>query len=76
MLEKWQEWMINDYHSFTNSGSIKRASYVEICQWIDKCWNKITPNCITNEFKVENICEYQEVESTAVSPHAIDHIEN
>ena len=60
--------MINGYYSFTNSGSIKNVSYIEICQWIDECWNEITPNCIINGFKATNICEYEKVESTAVSP--------
>jgi len=35
--EKWENWMVNGYHSFTKSGQIKKASYSEVCRWIDEC---------------------------------------
>ena len=54
MRDKWENWMIND-HSFTKSGSQKKAYYSEIAYWIDECWCDITENCIKNGFKAANI---------------------
>ena len=58
MREKWENWMVNGYHSFTKSGSMKRASYAVVCQWIDECWGEVTENCIKNGFNAANICDY------------------
>lgn len=71
MRDKWEEWMVNGYHSFTNSGAIKKASYIEICQWIDECWSEVTADCIKNGFKAANICEYQTDVLTNVMLHTI-----
>ena len=37
---------------------MKRASYSEICNWIMKSWETISPNCIKNGFKKAMIVEY------------------
>jgi hypothetical protein len=72
MREKWEDWMVNGYHSFTKSGSIKRASYAEVCQWIDECWSEVTADCIKNGFKAANICEYPTEALTTVISRATD----
>ena len=49
--DKWEQWMLTNIHEYTRSGKIKKASYEEICRWIDKAWNGITVDCVQNSFK-------------------------
>ena len=61
---QWEQWMMNGYHSFTKSGNMKRASYSEICNWIMKSWEEISPNCIKNGFKKAMIEEYDDLQNS------------
>lgn len=42
--------MLNGFHEYTKSGRQKRASLVEVCNWILECWNEVTVDCVKNGF--------------------------
>ncbi len=54
--------MISGYHEFTKWRKIKRASYAEVCRWIEKSWSEITPECIKNGFRKSKVDYYDSVE--------------
>ncbi len=58
MRAKWDQWMIKGYHSYTKSGSMKRASYAEVCKWIVESWKEVTVDCVKNGFRKAMICYY------------------
>jgi len=52
---EWERWMISGYHTFTKGGKMRKASYSTVCEWIDKAWKSITPDCILNGFRKAKI---------------------
>ena len=54
--------MISGYHEYTKSGKTKRASYVEVCNWIINSWNDINSNVIKIGFKKSNVKFYDNSE--------------
>mgnify|MGYP003466395840 FL=1 len=56
----WENWIINGCHIYNKTGKIKRATYSEICDWIVKSWEDVTPQCIKNGFKKAGIQTYDE----------------
>ena len=38
---------------------MKRASYEQVCQWIDKSWGEVTLECVKNGFRKTEINIYQ-----------------
>jgi hypothetical protein len=60
--KNWEKWMISGYHEFTKWRKIKRASYAEVCRWIEKSWSEITPECIKNGFRKSKVDYYDSVE--------------
>jgi hypothetical protein len=60
--KNWEKWMISGYHEFTKWGKIKRASYAEVCRWIETSWSEITPECIKKGFRKSKVDCYDSVE--------------
>ena len=56
--------MVEGYHEFTKSGKMKRASYEEVYNCIDKSWSEITTECIKNGFIKSNVNYYGSTEET------------
>lgn len=42
--------MKEGHHSYTKSGKMRKASLIDVCNWIIKSWKEITPLCIKNGF--------------------------
>ena len=38
-------------HTYTKSGKMRHATYLEVCNWIIKSWEEVTPTCIMNGFR-------------------------
>jgi len=71
----WEQWMVNGYHEYTKSGRMKKASYEEVCKWIDSSWREITPECIKNGFiksKVNYYDNNQELEEVETDSECTD----
>ena len=51
--------MVNGYHSYTNNGNMRRASYSEVCKWIKESWDEVSVECIKNGFRKAEICDYE-----------------
>lgn len=49
--KEWNQWMINENFNFTKSGRIKKATYLEITNWILDSWVSVTKECVINGFK-------------------------
>ena len=58
MRNKWDKQIVEGFHTFTETGKTRRASYREVCQWIVVSCSEITANCIKNGFKNSLICDY------------------
>ena len=56
MRNIWEQWMVNGIHSFTKSGRMRRASYLDVCNWVLESWNQVTPECV-KKAKVHNYDE-------------------
>ena len=59
---QWEKWMVSGYHEYTRGGKMKKASYVEVCNWIINSWNDINPEVIKNGFKKSNVKYYEDSE--------------
>jgi hypothetical protein len=46
----------------SKGGKIKRASYAEVCRWIEKSWSEITPECLKIGFRKSKVDYYDSVE--------------
>jgi len=66
----WEDWMINGYKTFTKGGNMKKASYNEVCHWIVKSWDMITPQCIKNGFRKSTVEFYGQLKE-----HDIESVE-
>ena len=44
--------MTNCYHAFAKGSKIKRAYYTEVCHWIMKSWDLITPDYMKMAFEI------------------------
>jgi hypothetical protein len=72
MRLKWEKWLREGIHTFTKSGKMRRATYIEICQWIVDVWNEITPICIKNGFKRAELNCYENEETQENSESETD----
>jgi hypothetical protein len=77
MRHQWEKWMIDGIHTFTKSGRMRRASYVDVCNWIFKCWKEVTSECVKNGFKKAKLHDYNDLttslnESDTESDEEID----
>ena len=52
---KWEKWMTEGDHSFTQTGRMKRASLYEVCTWILAAWEKVPESAIKNGFRKAEI---------------------
>ena len=43
--------MINNSHTFTPAGRIRKPSYSTLAQWVGESWNEIDPRIIRRAFK-------------------------
>lgn len=60
----WERWMIDSArHTYTKSGKQRKATLVEVCEWILDAWNSITPECIKNGFKKALFGEIEQIDS-------------
>uniref|UniRef100_A0A914EJ52 DDE-1 domain-containing protein n=1 Tax=Acrobeloides nanus TaxID=290746 RepID=A0A914EJ52_9BILA len=49
---QWKQWMIDtNSHTYTRSGKMRNATYLEVCNWVIKNWEEVTPTCIMNGFR-------------------------
>uniref|UniRef100_A0A914CLE3 DDE-1 domain-containing protein n=1 Tax=Acrobeloides nanus TaxID=290746 RepID=A0A914CLE3_9BILA len=49
---QWEQWMIDtNSYTYTKSGQMRHATYLEVCNWIIKSWKEVTPTCIMNGFR-------------------------
>ena len=60
----WENWMVEDYHEYTKSGNLKRASYITVCKWVVDSWSKVPPQIIIDEFKQALDQDYNDEEIT------------
>ena len=51
MKERYNEWMISNYHAFTPTGKIKRPSYSTVASWVKDLWEEVSVDLIKNSFK-------------------------
>jgi len=59
---KWEKWMIEGYHTFTNGGKMRKASFSEVCEWIVEAWSLVTTSCVKNGFyKAKIVCDDEEI---------------
>ena len=49
--EEWDRWMTNGKHTFTPAGRQRRATYVEVCNWVLRAWEKVKTTTIINGFR-------------------------
>ncbi|KAF4793463.1 hypothetical protein TURU_111307 [Turdus rufiventris] len=46
----WENWMVESEHSYTTTGSLRRASYATVRKWILDAWSKVTPATVIQGF--------------------------
>jgi hypothetical protein len=49
--ERYNEWMISNYHAFTPTGKIKCPSYSTVASWVKDSWEEVDVDLIKNSFK-------------------------
>ena len=49
--EEWDRWMTNSKHTFTPAGQQRRATYVEVCNWVLGAWERVKTTMIINGFR-------------------------
>lgn len=49
--EEWNRWMTSGKHTFTPAGWQRRATYVEVCNWVIRAWDKVKVSAIVNGFR-------------------------
>jgi len=49
--EEWDKWMTSGEHTYTPAGRQRRATYVEVCNWVIAAWKKVKVSTILNGFK-------------------------
>ena len=47
--------MITGKHEYTKTEKIKRASYLELCNWVVHSWSEVSAECIINGFRKSGI---------------------
>lgn len=55
MRKQWEDWMQNGLHSFTKSGHMRRATYVEIVQWVSEAWKMVKDDNIISSFRAAQL---------------------
>ena len=53
--EEWDRWMTSGKHTFTPTGRQGRATYVEVCNWVLRAWEKVKITTIINGFRKSGI---------------------
>ena len=48
--DKWQEWMINDEHTFTAAGNSRSPGYARAVKWIADIWADLPGELISTSF--------------------------
>ncbi|KAF8774264.1 Pogo transposable element with KRAB domain like protein [Argiope bruennichi] len=46
----WENWMSESLHTFTKGGNMRRASYTEVAEWVDKSWKSVKVSTIRSGF--------------------------
>lgn len=47
----WEEWMMDGEHSFTATGRMRHATFLQVTEWIDKAWTSVTTETILSGFR-------------------------
>jgi DDE superfamily endonuclease/Tc5 transposase DNA-binding domain/Brinker DNA-binding domain len=68
LRKRWENWMLEGIHQYTNSGKLQRVSYKEICEWIVRSWEEVNETCVLNGFRKMN---NEEVPSETFDPEII-----
>ena len=55
MRRCWEQWMITGKYEYTKTEEIKRASYLEVCNWIVHSWPEDSAYCILDGFRKSGI---------------------
>jgi hypothetical protein len=48
--------MSSGQHTYTPAGRQRRATYVEVCKWVQTAWDKVKATTIINGFRKCGIC--------------------
>lgn len=75
LRSKWENWMINGLKEYTKSGSLKRASYEEICTWISQSWEEVPVSAIKNGFIKTTINFYGDENNNELSESEYEDVE-
>ena len=51
----WEQWMIDGEHSFTATGRMRHATFLDVIGWIDKAWASVTTETILSGFRKAGI---------------------
>ncbi|KFM61528.1 Pogo transposable element with KRAB, partial [Stegodyphus mimosarum] len=58
----WEIWMSEGLHTFTKGGNMRRASYTEVAEWVDKSWKSVKVSTIRSGFiKARIVSESEEI---------------
>ena len=63
---EWEAWMTGE-KSFTKTGRMWRATFVQVCQWILSAWSSVKKSTITNGFWKAGLLRDEE-DSTSTNP--------
>lgn len=53
----WENWMSEGIHTFTKRGNMRRASYIEVAEWVDKAWSSVKVTTVQSGFIKAGIIE-------------------
>ena len=48
--EEWDKWMVHGEHTYTPARRQRRATYVQVSNWVLAKWARIKPETIKNGF--------------------------
>ncbi|GFU78942.1 pogo transposable element with KRAB [Trichonephila clavipes] len=56
----WENWMSGGLHTCTKGGNMRRASYTEVAEFVDKSWKSVQVSTIRSGFKKAGIVSESE----------------
>ena len=51
LQRRWNEWYAEGEHTFTPSGSMRKPTLEDVCNWVNDAWEELDPNIIVRAFK-------------------------
>src|SRR3954471_6521191 len=58
LRKEWHIWMANGGAGRTAAGNLKRAKLSDVCNWVKRSWENISPEIIIKSFKTYGISEF------------------